>query len=597
MDGARLLPEMHEVGRTPTKPISSYNEVNIVGESTFSLCSLPPLATDPSTLLSCGTYQGRAVSIDCNGEASVESSVLMMLMDILKALNLFDGLTVHQQATTDSQERGDLFVLTVFGVIILILEAKRKSLVWNDLNHRKCLGQPFNYMRTNRECLSLSYCFGVWTTYNQCRIIWLNDAEHNALAAATTVDPANKFPLPPNHYDWRGRNVCASQIYERKDNIPMVMACLVWKLCNAQLVAKTMLIRGITPSATSIASVAAEADESNNAHQQRGAAAAKRSSKKGSNNAHQQRGAAAAKRSSKKGSNNAHQQSGAATVVVSDEIRQGKLRTVNMHGYYFKINQRAVDDLTFEMPSISGKFHLLLQHNGRDGKAWVAANMSGHLAVVKFRHGDKKFKFSLDVTEDDNDDEIEESFAALSIGAGHSTSSNSNSTLVNAERQAWEAMYGGIGGGRPFIVTLAGREALVIPFAFCFDSNGHLSSDLSSYLPCDDSFGNGMKDWFDIQSQLVAHSTDAVKLLFAAVVRVAEAGYRHNDIKWEHLALLPVYLSKNSGPRLEPILVDLADVEKDSNGLAAMAAYVLDSVLHNEIEKQEFEQLLREKEA
>jgi hypothetical protein len=571
MDGSRLLPEMHEVGHTPTKPTSSHNEVNIVGESTFNLCSLPPLTTDPSTLLSCGTYKGRAVSIDYNGEASVESSVLMMLMDVLKALNLFDGLTVHQQATTDSQERGDLFVLTVFGVIILIIEAKRKSMVWDDLNHRKCLGQPFNYMRTNRECLSLSYCFGVWTTYNQCRIIWLNDAEHNALAAATTVDPATKFPLPPNHYNWRGRNVCASQIYERKDNIPMVMACLVWKLCNAQLVAKTMLIRSIKPLATSIASVAAGTDRSNNAHQQRGAAAA----------------------NSKKGSNSKGQQSGAATVVVSDEIRQGKLRTVNMHGYYFKINQKAVDDLTFEMPSTSGKFHLLLQHNGRDGKAWVAANMSGHLAVVKFRHGDKKFKFSMDV---DDNDETEESFTAMNIGAGHSTSSNSNSTLVNAEHQAWEAIYGDIGGGRPFIATLAGREALVIPFAFCFDSIGHLSSELSSYLPCDDSFGNGMKHWSNIQSQLLAHSKDAVKLLFAAVVRVAEAGYRHKDIKWDHLALLPVFLSKSSNPRLEPILVDLADVEKDSNGLAAMAAYILDSVLHSEIEKQEFEQLLREKE-
>lgn len=40
--------------------------------------------------------------------------------------------------------------------------------------------------------------------------------------------------------------------------------------------------------------------------------------------------------------------------------------------------------------------------------------------------------------------------------------------------------------------------------------------------------------------------------------------------------------------------MDLADVEKDCYGLAAMTDYILDSVLHNEISKREFEQLLRE---
>lgn len=84
-----------------------------------------------------------------------------MLMEVLKALNLFNGLIVYKQVTTESQGRGDLFILTVFGVIILMLEAKRKSMMWNYLDLRKCLRQPFNHMRTNRECLSRSYCFGV----------------------------------------------------------------------------------------------------------------------------------------------------------------------------------------------------------------------------------------------------------------------------------------------------------------------------------------------------------------------------------------------------------------------------------------------------
>jgi len=488
----------------------------------------------------------------------------------------------------------------VFGVIFLILEVKPESTALNDLKHRKCLGQPFNYMQINRECFALSYCFSVWTTYNHCRIIWLNDAEHNALAAATVVDPTNKFPLPSNHYDWNGRNVCASKFYERKDNIPMVMSCLVWKLCNAQLLAKTMLMRSVVPTVTSIVAIATEEDsskQSSDAYQQSYTSATKDNSLKQSSNADQQSVAATIMDNSMKGSNTADHHSRFST----DELKKGKLRTVNREGYYFMMNQKAVDNLTFVMPaSTSSKFHLLLQHNGRDGKAWVAANISGHLAVVKFRHGQKKFKFSMNV-EEHHVDETAETFTAMkindsSIGDVESgSSSNSNSTLVNAELQAWIAMYGDLGGCAPFIATLAGREALVVPFAFCFNVNGRLSSSLSSYLPCDDSFGSEMNHWPDIQSQLLALSADAVKLLFTAVVRVADAGYRHNDIKWEHLALLPVFAFKSSTPRLEPILVDLADVEKDPNGLKAMAAYILDNMLHIESDKQEFKKLLLQK--
>jgi hypothetical protein len=131
--------------------------------------------------------------------------------------------------------------------------------------------------------------------------------------------------------------------------------------------------------------------------------------------------------------------------------------------------------------------------------------------------------------------------------------------------------------------------------AFCFNNQGYLSSELKDYLPCDESFGNDMKDWSVIQRTLLASSSNAVQLLFRAVLHIAKSGYCHNDIKWEHLALLPVYNNSSSLISLEPILVDLADVKQTNDGLSPMARYILENLLvgeQYESQRNEFEQLL-----
>jgi hypothetical protein len=78
---------------------------------------------------------------------------------------------------------GDIFVLSLYGIALLVIAIKCPSEQESDLIHRQQdLGQVFDYLRINRECSTLGYCFGLWTTYDSCRLLWLNDDAHNALA-------------------------------------------------------------------------------------------------------------------------------------------------------------------------------------------------------------------------------------------------------------------------------------------------------------------------------------------------------------------------------------------------------------------------------
>ena len=151
---------------------------------------------------------GELGSIHYTGEASLKTTTYLFLIDILKALDLYGKVYVREQeTTTDTSERGDLFVVTIAGVVALVVEVQsdENHQKGGEENHLKSLGQMFDLMQSNRECFSQSYCFGVWTTYKQCRIIWLNDDSHNALANVSDVVVSDgggeSFPLPPDDYD------------------------------------------------------------------------------------------------------------------------------------------------------------------------------------------------------------------------------------------------------------------------------------------------------------------------------------------------------------------------------------------------------------
>lgn len=184
----------------------------------------------------------------------------------------------------------------------------------------------------NRECASHGYCFGVWIIYHECRIIWLNDLHHNQLAEEDRLEQNFKFPLPPDEYHWEGRQVCASNIYKKADNIPLVLACLIWKLFHSTLKAKSILCR----SPVVADGISAE-----------------------------------------------YPQIKFRAVNESGYFFQANSGTIE------KMTFRSPGNTTKQ-------FYLIRQYNGRDGKVWLSIKKSGRIAsLVKFRKSDKTFSYTL----------------------------------------------------------------------------------------------------------------------------------------------------------------------------------------------------------
>jgi len=280
-----------------------------------------------------------------------------------------------------------------------------------------------------------------------------------------------------------------------------------------------------------------------------------------------------------------------------EEKKQIKFRAVNEFGYFFQANSGTIEKLTFRSPgSTTKQFYLIRQYNGRDGKVWLSASKSGRLAMVKFRKSDKTFSYTLlekdtEPEEDERDDgdatgELPQLLQAIELN---------DSSLAKAELDVWKKAHGHLGSS-PFVAKLASKEALVMPFAFCYLASGELPTRLSSYLPCSDAFGDGLADWGTAQTLLEESARIlAVDSLFTAIKTLASKSVCHLDIKWEHLALLPVF-EGSTVVRLEPILIDLAEVDlklSPTDALSSMSDAILNSHLLSDVQKERFRELLQ----
>lgn len=89
----------------------------------------------------------------------------------------------------------------------------------------------------------------------------------------------------------------------------------------------------------------------------------------------------------------------------------------------------------------------------------------------------------------------------------------------------------------------------------------------------------------------------AVDKLFTAITTLTSKSVCHLDIKWEHLALLPVF-EENTLVRLEPILIDRAEVDltlSPTDALSSMCDAVLNSHCHwfSNDQKDRFRELVQ----
>ena len=201
---------------------------------------------------------------------------------------------------------------------------------------------------------------------------------------------------------------------------------------------------------------------------------------------------------------------------------------------------------------------------------------------MKFRKSDKTFSYTHLEKDTEPEGEEDDADAVAQLPQLLSNVQLDDTSLAKAEQNVWKKAYAHL-GATPFVAKLASKEALVLPFSFCYQAYGELPVQLSSYLPCSDAFGDGLPDW-GVAQPLLEDSAKicAVDNLFTAITTLATLASKpvcHLDIKWEHLALLPVF-EENTLVRLEPILIDLAEVDltlSPTDAISSMCDAVLNS--------------------
>jgi len=198
---------------------------------------------------------------------------------------------------------------------------------------------------------------------------------------------------------------------------------------------------------------------------------------------------------------------------------------------------------------------------------------------VKFRKSDKTFSYTHLEKDTEPEGEEDDADVVAQLPQLLLNVQLEDTSLAKAEQNVWKKAYVHL-GATPFVAKLASKEALVLPFSFCYQAYGELPVQLSSYLPCSDAFGDGLPDWCVAQPLLEDSATIcAVDNHFTAITTLASKSVCHLDMKWEHLALWSMF-EENTLVRLEPILIDLAKVDltlSPTDALSSMCDAVLNS--------------------
>jgi hypothetical protein len=185
---------------------------------------------------------------------------------------------------------------------------------------------------------------------------------------------------------------------------------------------------------------------------------------------------------------------------------------------------------TYTMPAKNTRNFVLVHsyHHGGDGRVWLSFSKKGSAVVLKFPH-EKKYA----------DKE------------------------ANLWKKVWKV-------DAAFCCPLNGQSAIVIPFAWhCrpnYDDDDKVSSIRFSRVHdwVSDQTGESpaqnivVKEDEELEKCLA--DFDPVKVAFEAIVTMADAGYKHEDLEWRHVALLPVSKKRMFGKvqwSLRPILIDL----------------------------------------
>jgi hypothetical protein len=187
--------------------------------------------------------------------------------------------------------------------------------------------------------------------------------------------------------------------------------------------------------------------------------------------------------------------------------------------------------LQYSMPAINTTDFFLLDdyRGGNDGRVWLACSKSGRLVVIK-----------------------------LSKDRGY-----------EIEKNMWHKIWG---CDDVRVISLLDAHALLMPFTFHAlskrDENGiqkitfkplsHWNAHI--HEPIERILDSDVTDKLDID-QFQRWYDDPWEVAKVAITEMAAKGYKHNDLCWRHVALLPISSVDNKDLWVvKPVLIDLHDV-------------------------------------
>ena len=131
------------------------------------------------------TYRNKKKRNVFGSENAIQYLVSNVLMDCVSLASLEDKIDIHSELGSFGG-RPDLYIVTHMGVPIGVVEVKRphENILDNDLVH----GQLYDYMLRLKTFFGITNVFGIASTYESWRIVWLPDADADECANSSAVD-------------------------------------------------------------------------------------------------------------------------------------------------------------------------------------------------------------------------------------------------------------------------------------------------------------------------------------------------------------------------------------------------------------------------
>lgn len=208
--------------------------------------------------------------------------------------------------------------------------------------------------------------------------------------------------------------------------------------------------------------------------------------------------------------------------------------------------------ITYRYPRGNTTNFYLIQdyHGGRDGYVWLASTCNKteiNIVVIKFSR----------LLDDENgvNDEIKKKMKQESL---------------ENEAEIWKKIWQIT---KPRVDIILGQHAIIMPFVFHCQNQGSKifftppyrwtknTNQVPNIFESDEIEENKQ---FDI-TQCQKYINNPLVAAKEALKKMIDAGYKHNDVKWSHVALMPSKSLKGDKWILSPIMIDLTDATNIEN--------------------------------